>query len=177
MTTSAHPFPAFTFRLPPSSGLFTPVSRGFIFLPCTFQFLSSSLCTLTDTQLSDLPFSPPSVPPPSGFPNAPHSPLGSCRSSPFTLSGFPYSPSGSAYSACCLFPFILICFTPTAVPQIEVSPTLRLLRFLSTCAHAARFLSSTSGLEPQLLSLCFFLSLHPGFPSQSVLRCPSFRRT
>ena len=26
-----------------------------------------------------------------------------------------------------------------------------------------------------LLSLCFFLSLHPGFPSQWVLRCQSFR--
>ena len=128
-----------------------------------------------DTQLSDLPFGPPSVPPPSGFPNAPLSPLSSCGSSPFTLSGFPYSPSGSAYSACCLFPFALPCFAPTAVPQVTASPPLRLLRFLSTRAHAARFLSSTSGLEPRLLSLCFFLSLHPGFPSQSVLRCQSFR--
>ena len=107
LTTSAHPFPAFTFRLPPSSRLSAPVSRCFLFLPCTLQFLSSSSCTLPDTQLSVLPFSPPSVPPPSGFPNAPISPLGSFGSSPFTLSGFPYSPSGSAYSACCLFPFIL----------------------------------------------------------------------
>ena len=41
MTTSAHPLPAFTFRLPPSSGLSTPVSRGFIFLPCILRFLSS----------------------------------------------------------------------------------------------------------------------------------------
>ena len=175
MTTSAHPFPAFTFRLPPSSRLSTPVSRCFLFLPCTLQFLSSYSCTLLDTQLSDLPFGPPSVPPPSGFPNAPLSPLGSCGSSPFTLSGFPYSPSGSAYSACCLFPFILPCFAPTAVPQVIASPPLRLLRFLSACAHAARFLSSTSGLEPRLLSLCFFFSLLPGFPSQSVLRCQSFR--
>ena len=46
MTTSAHPLPAFTFRLPPSSGLSTPVSRGFLFLPCILRFLSSpSPCT------------------------------------------------------------------------------------------------------------------------------------
>ena len=46
MTTSAHPLPAFTFRLPPSSGLSTPVSRGFIFLPCILRLLSSpSSCT------------------------------------------------------------------------------------------------------------------------------------
>ena len=46
MTTSAHPFPASTFRLPHSPGLSTPVSRGFIFLPCTLRFLSSpSSCT------------------------------------------------------------------------------------------------------------------------------------
>ena len=46
MTTSAHPFPAFTFRLPPSSGLSTPVSRCFLFLPCILRFLSSpSPCT------------------------------------------------------------------------------------------------------------------------------------
>ena len=46
MTTSAHPFPAFTFRLLPSSGLSTPVSRRFLFLPCILRFLSSpSSCT------------------------------------------------------------------------------------------------------------------------------------
>ena len=81
------------------------------------HFLSSTPHTLPGTQLSDLPFSPPSVPPPSGFPNALISPFGSFRFSPFTLPGFPCSPSGSAYSARCLFPFILSCFAPTAVPQ------------------------------------------------------------
>ena len=46
MTTSAHPCPAFTFRLPPSSRFSTPVSRCFLFLPCIFRFLSSpSSCT------------------------------------------------------------------------------------------------------------------------------------
>ena len=46
MTTSAHPFPAFTFRLPPSLRLSTPVSRCFIFLPYILRFLSSpSPCT------------------------------------------------------------------------------------------------------------------------------------
>ena len=46
MTTSAHPCPAFTFRLPPSSRFSTPVSRCFLFLPCIFRFLSSpSPCT------------------------------------------------------------------------------------------------------------------------------------
>ena len=46
LTTSAHPFPASTFRLPHSPGLSTPVSRGFIFLPCILRLLSSpSPCT------------------------------------------------------------------------------------------------------------------------------------
>ena len=46
MTTSAHPFPVSTFRLPHSPGLSTPVSRGFIFLPCILRLLSSpSPCT------------------------------------------------------------------------------------------------------------------------------------
>ena len=73
--------------------------------------------TLSGTQLSDLPFSPPSVPPPSGFPNALSLSFDSLRFSPFTLPGFPCSPSGSAYSALCLFPFIQSCFAPTAAPQ------------------------------------------------------------
>ena len=115
------PFQHFTFRLPASFRLSTPVSRCFIFLLLQFTLLSLRSLPLLDTQLPVLPFSPPSVPPPSGFPNALISAFASFRSSPFTLSGFPYSPSGSAYSALCLFPFVLSCFAPTAVPQALIS--------------------------------------------------------
>ena len=122
MTTSARPFPFLPPSFPPASvhsfRLSAPVSRRFFFLPLRSVLLFAPLAPLPDTQLPVLPFSPPSVPPPSGFPNAPTSPLGSFGSSPFTLSGFPYSPSGSAYSARCLFPFALPCFAPTAVPQV-----------------------------------------------------------
>ena len=167
LTTSAHPLPAPTFRLLPSSGLSTPVSRRFIFLPLSFRFLSSASRSLPVTQLPVLPFSPPSVPPPSGFPNALSFAFAPNRSSPSTQSGFPSCPSGSAYSACCLFPFILPCFAPTAAPQVLTSAPLRFLWFPSVCSLAARFLSSASGLEPDysasVSSFPFFIhSPHSG---------------
>ena len=148
MTTSAHPFPASTFRLLPSSRLSAPVSRRFIFLHLQFPLLSRRSLSVLDTQLSVLPFSPPPVPPPSGFPSAPMSPFDSIRFSPSTLSGFPYSPSRSAYSACCLFPFVLPCFAPTAVPQVLT------FRSRSGVLHSSGILSSALALGSSLLSLC-----------------------
>ena len=38
--------------------------------------------------------------------------------SPYSRPGFPCLLSGSVYLAFCQFPFILPCFTPTAVPQV-----------------------------------------------------------
>ena len=38
--------------------------------------------------------------------------------SPYSRPGFPCLLSGSVYLAICQFPFILPCFTPTAVPQV-----------------------------------------------------------
>ena len=59
------------------------------------------------------------------------------RFSPSVPPGFPCVPSGSKYSASCLFPFILPSFAPTAVPLVLVS-VFRLLRF----SGLFRFLSS-----------------------------------
>ena len=39
-------------------------------------------------------------------------------SSPYSRPGFPCHLSGSVYLAFCLFPFVLPCFAPTAVPQV-----------------------------------------------------------
>ena len=176
MTTSAHPLPASTFRLLPSFGFSASVSRCFLFLPLKIRFLSSTSLSLPVTKLSVLPFSPPSVPPPSGFPNALTFAFASARSSPFTQAAFASCPSGSAYSACCLFPFILPCFAPTAVPQVLTSVPLRFLRFPSMCSRAARFLSSTSGLEPDysasVSSFPFFHVLPR--PGSRVLPFPRF---
>ena len=109
---------------------------------------------------------------PSGFPNALSFAFALLKFSPFTLSRFQYSPSGSAYSARCSFPFILPCFAPTAVPQVLTSASLRLLQVTFVCSLAALSLSLLCGLEPDYSALCFFLSLLLTFPSQWFLyRC------
>ena len=128
--------------------------------------LSLRSLPLLDTQLPVLPFSPPSVPPPSGFPNALNSAFASFRSSPFTLSGFPYSPSGSAYSALCLFPFVLSCFAPTAVPQALISFPAFLLSMLCFPLRHLSFVRFRLGSDYS--ASCFFLSLLPHSPSQWV---------
>ena len=46
------------------------------------------------------------------------SPLSLSCFSPYFQPGFPCFLSGSKYSAFCLFPFVLPCFAPTAVPQV-----------------------------------------------------------
>ena len=85
--------------------LSTPVSRRFFFLPLRSVLLFAPLAPLPDTQLPVLPFSPPSVPPPSGFPNAPALPFVPAGSSPFLTPGFPFASPGSAYSAFLFVPF------------------------------------------------------------------------
>ena len=109
MTTSARPFP-FSPRSPlsfqsASFGSFrsfrlsAPVSRCLLFLPPPLASLSFRSLPVPDTQLPVLPFSPPSVPPPSGFPNAPRLPFVRLRSSSSLPPGFPFGLSDSAYSA------------------------------------------------------------------------------
>ena len=109
MTTSARPFPFLPPSFPPASvhsfRLSAPVSRRFFFLPLRSVLLFAPLAPLPDTQLPVLPFSPPSVPPPSGFPNAPQLPFVRFGSSPFLSTGFPFELPGSAYSALLFVPF------------------------------------------------------------------------
>ena len=114
MTTSARPFPflprsPLPFRLASfasvrSFRLSAPVSRRFLFLPLRSVPLFAPLAPLPDTQLPVLPFSPPSVPPPSGFPNALTSSFVLARSAPFFSTGFPFEFPGSAYSALLFVP-------------------------------------------------------------------------
>ena len=108
MTTSARPFPFLPPSFPPasvhSSRLSTPVSRCLLFLPLSLASLSFRSLPVPDTQLPVLPFSPPSVPPPSGFPNALASSFVLARSSPFLTPGFPFASLGSAYSALLFVP-------------------------------------------------------------------------
>ena len=94
------------------------------------------------------------------------------------LPGFPCIPSRFRYSAFCLFPFVLPCFAPTAVPQVlafgfRFRPFPFFFRFLSS----ASFPVLTT--QPSVLLFPFFLLLpHSGFFSAplslSFLRFPPF---
>ena len=109
MTTSARPFPLPSPLFPPvlsaSSRLSAPVSRCLLFLPLASASLSFRFRSVPDTQLPVLPFSPPSVPPPSGFPNALTPSFVLARSSSSLPTGFPFDLSDSAYSAPLFVPF------------------------------------------------------------------------
>ena len=115
MTTSARPFPFLprsprsfrpaSFASVHSFRLSIPVSRYLIFLPLVSASLSFCFHLVLDTQLPVLPFSPPSVPPPRGFPNALTFSFVQIRSSPSLPPGFPFGLSGSAYSAFLFVPF------------------------------------------------------------------------
>ena len=66
-------------------------------------------------------------------------PLSLPRFSPSSRPGFPCLLSGSKYSAFCLFPFVLPCFAPTAVPQVlafcfRFRPFPFFFRFLSSAS-------------------------------------------
>ena len=89
----------------------------------------------------------------------------------FSLSfrpGFPCLVSGSVYLAFCQFPFILPCFTPTAVPQVLAwlrSP-FRSLRFSISPFFSAFFRPLISGFDysASVSSFPFFPFLpHGGF--------------
>ena len=118
MTTSARPCPfrraspfgSSLFPLPSSVSvrsplrfrslrLSAPVPGRFLFLPPSSASLSFRFGWLPDTQLPVLPFSPPPVPPPSGFPNAPGPFFNLPGFSPSLPPGFPCRTPGSAYSA------------------------------------------------------------------------------
>ena len=109
MTTSARPVPLPSPLFPPglsaSFRLSAPVSRCLLFLPLASASLSFRFRSVPDTQLPVLPFSPPSVPPPRGFPNALTFPFVLARSSSSLPTGFPFGLSDSAYSALLFVPF------------------------------------------------------------------------
>ena len=87
--------------------------------------------------------------------------------SPSLQPGFPFFPSGSAYSAFCWFPFVLPCFTPAAVPQVlpfQISPPGSVPDF--------HFLSSASVLASHYSALCSSFSIFfPFSPHSWLLRC------
>ena len=90
--------------------------------------------------------------------------------SPSVPPGFPWCPSGSSVLS---FPFVS--FRPSL---------LRLPRLFHRCSPfglppallpCLRFLSSASALGSDYSAFCFFLSLHPRFPSQWFPGCPFIR--
>ena len=177
MTTSAHPFPVSTFRLPHSSGLSTPVSRGFLFLPCILWFLSSpSPCTY-GYSASCSSFQP-SIGSASQWLS--QRPALSSR----ILRIFPFHPVWFPIQSFrfCLFSSLFVSFRSSLLRSHSRSTGARFSSPSSppvpSCVSPCRSLPFVHvRFRASLLSLCFFLSLHPGFPSQLVLRCQSFRRS
>ena len=161
MTTSARPFP-FSPRSPlsfqsASFGSFrsfrlsAPVSRCLLFLPLQLASLSFRSLPVPDTQLPVLPFSPPSVPPPRGFPNALTSSFVLVRSSSSLPTGFPFDLSDSAYSA---------------------------LLFVPVRSSLLRSHSRSTGAPASFRFYPFIhwfvrASVHPGSTQPRFLRCPS----
>ena len=87
--------------------------------------------------------------------------------SPSSRPGFPCLLSGSAYSAFCLFPFVLPCFAPTAVPQV-----LPFWNFPRGSTLDFRFLSSASILASHYSALCSsFSTFFPFSPRLWLFRC------
>ena len=117
------------------------------------------------------------------FPALPYGWLFRCRRPlsvlpflPFPLPDFSFSFSGSQYLAFCLFPFVLPCFAPTAVPQvITFCFRFRCFPLLPLSFVRFRFRSSTT----QLLFLPFLLfplpphsGLHDASVPLSISRFP-----
>ena len=131
-------------------------------LPFSFVHFRFRLST---TQLLLLPFLFSTVPPYRGLSSFSVPLTLSCFSS-FFQHGFPCLPSDSKYSASCLFPFVLPCFAPTAVPQVIpfwISPPGPVpdIRFLSSASVLASHYSASASSFP------FF----PAFPHSGSLRC------
>ena len=184
MTTSARPFPFRSPSFPPvrfrSFRLSAPVPGRFLFLPFAQDSLSFFPRSVPDTQLPVLPFSPPPVPPPSGFPNALTVPFVPVRSSPSLPPGFPSGLSGSAYSAFLFVPFhasllrshsrsagasVLLRFLRLLFPDLSMRP------FAPLSPNLFRFVSSASLAVLPLRSRPFRIfatqSLFLPFPSSA----------
>ena len=180
------PLPCVRFH---SFGLSTPVSRCLLFLPLPLTSLSFRSLPVPDTQLPVLPFSPPSVPPPSGFPNALAPSFVLARSSPFLSTGFPFEFPGSAYSALLFVPVRSSLLrshsrsTGAPVSSAFYSFLSRLVR--ASVLSGSTQLSLSFPFAPVRLGLrylvsvssfpCFKLPPHSGFRSAvHALRFPSF---
>ena len=205
MTTSARPFPFLprslrsfrpvSFASVHSFRLSIPVSRYLIFLPLASASLSFRFRSVLDTQLPVLPFSPPSVPPPSGFPNAPRLPFVRLRSSSSLPPGFPFGLSDSAYSAF-LFVSVRSSLLRSHSRSTGASDSVRFYPsifgfVLASVLSASTQLSLSFRFVSVCLGLCYLVSVssvpffelppHSGFPSAlptsfplSVLLCGSF---
>ena len=174
MTTSAHPFPVFTFRLPPSSGLSSPVSRGFLFLPCILRFLSSPSPCTCGYSASCSSFQPSIGSASQWLSQRPDLSSRILRIFPFHPVWFPIQSFRF-----CLFSLLFVSFHPALLRSHSCStgdrvssPSFPPVPFRAFSCRPLPFVRVR--FRARLLSLCFFLSLHPGFPSQSVLRCQSF---
>ena len=96
-------------------------------------------------------------------------PLSLPRLSPSSQPGFPCLLPGSKYSAFCLFPFVLPCFAPTAVPQVLpfwISPRGSTLGF--------RSLSIPSTLASHYSAFCSSFPDFPPLASQLASRVAPF---
>ena len=176
LTTSAHPCPAFTFRLPPSSGFSAPVSRCFLFLPCILRLLSSpSSCTSGYSAFCS------SFRPSIGSASQWLSQRPALASR--LLQIFPFHPVWFPIQSFrfCLFSLLFVSFQSSLLRSHSRSTGAR-FSSPSSPPVPSRVCSCRSlpfvhiRFRAHLLGFCFFLSLHPGFPSQSVLRCPSFHQ-
>ena len=176
MTTSALPRPAFTFRLPPSFGISTPVSRRFLFLPCILRFLSSPSSRTSGYSASCSSFQPSIGSASQWLSQRPALTSQLLRIFPFHPVWFPIQSFRF-----CLFGSLFVSFRASLIRSHSrssgacfFSPSSPQVPFRACPCRSLPFVRVR--FRARLLSLCFFLSLHPGFPSQSVLRCPSFHQ-
>ena len=123
-----------------------------VFFPSFFVFFRPLLFSVLTTQPLFLLFLFFPFPPHSCFLGAPF--RSRFFGSPLSLQpDFSCLPSRFSYSAFCLFPFILPCFAPTAVPQVlAFCFRLRPFSFLFPLSFVRFF------FQFRLLSLCFFRS-------------------
>ena len=173
MTTSAHPFPVFTFRLPPSSGLSSPVSRGFLFLPCILRFLSSPSPCTCGYSASCSSFQPSIGSASQWLSQRPALPSRFLRIFPFHPVWFPIQSFRF-----CLFSLLFVSFHPSLLRSHSRStgahfrsPSFPPVPFHVFSCRPLPFVHVR--FRARLLSLCLFLSLLPRSPSTRV-PCASF---
>ena len=155
----------FPFTLPRFAPTAVPRVLAFCFrflhFPVPFRFLSSASVSLpaTGPSVSSFPLFP--LPPHSGFPGAPLRFRFLAFPVPPRLVSHPFSP-GFRTRLCCLFPFVLPCFAPAAVPQVipfRISPPGPVpdFRFLSSASVLASHYSASVSSFP--FSSCFCLTV------------------